>query len=86
AARPLQTDLTMVDNTHSYFSLPNTSSINHIALFLTGTIPFPRGFSASRTSSQLLLAQEGLLAARDALERQLVAEVSYTPRPPNLAD
>ncbi|KAF6756018.1 hypothetical protein DFP72DRAFT_964694, partial [Ephemerocybe angulata] len=47
AGRPLQTDLTTVDATHAYFSLPHASSINHIALFLTGTVPFPAGVGAS---------------------------------------
>jgi hypothetical protein len=36
AGRPLQTNMTQVDETHAYFELPNASTINHICVFLLG--------------------------------------------------
>jgi hypothetical protein len=47
AGRPVQTDLREVDETHALFELPAASTINHIAVFLLGTIPFPEGFGAT---------------------------------------
>jgi len=37
----------MVDETHAVFELPAASTINHITVFLLGTIPFPEGFGAT---------------------------------------
>jgi len=47
AGRLVQTDLQMVDETHAVFELPAASTINHITVFLLGTIPFPEGFGAT---------------------------------------
>ncbi|KAJ8520515.1 hypothetical protein ONZ45_g2658 [Pleurotus djamor] len=47
AGRLLQTNLQQVDETHAYFELPNASTINHISVFLLGTVPFPDGYGAS---------------------------------------
>ncbi|KAH9474638.1 Protein OPI10-like protein [Psilocybe cubensis] len=47
AGRLLQTNLIQVDETHAYFELPNASTINHVCVFLLGTVPFPDGFGAA---------------------------------------
>jgi len=47
AGRLLQTNLQQVDETHAFFELPAASSINHISVFLLGTIPFPEGYGAT---------------------------------------
>ncbi|KAL0946292.1 hypothetical protein HGRIS_012541 [Hohenbuehelia grisea] len=47
AGRLLQTNLQQVDDTHAYFELPAASTINHICVFLLGTVPFPDGYGAS---------------------------------------
>ncbi|TFK29462.1 DUF775-domain-containing protein [Coprinopsis marcescibilis] len=47
AGRPLQTNLIQVDETHAYFELPFASSINHVCVFLLGTVPFPEGYGAT---------------------------------------
>jgi len=47
AGRLLQTNLQQVDETHAYFELPNASAINHICVFLLGTVPFPDGYGAA---------------------------------------
>jgi len=47
AGRLLQTNLQQVDETHAYFELPNASTINHICVFLLGTVPFPDGYGAA---------------------------------------
>jgi len=49
AGRPLlpPSSLTQIDETHAYFSLTYASTINHIALFITGDTPFPPGYGAS---------------------------------------
>lgn len=47
AGRLLQTNLQQVDETHAYFELPNASTINHLTVFLLGTIPFPDGYGAA---------------------------------------
>ena len=36
AGRPLQTNMTQVDETHAYFELISASTINHICVFLLG--------------------------------------------------
>jgi len=43
----MQTNLQQVDETHAYFELPAASTINHVMVFLLGTIPFPDGYGAS---------------------------------------
>ncbi|KAJ3512346.1 hypothetical protein NLJ89_g3578 [Agrocybe chaxingu] len=47
AGRLLQTNIVQVDETHAYFELPNASTINHVCVFLVGTVPFPDGFGAA---------------------------------------
>ncbi|KIK07065.1 hypothetical protein K443DRAFT_87991 [Laccaria amethystina LaAM-08-1] len=47
AGRLLQTDLQQIDDTHAYFQLQSASSINHICVFLLGTVPFPDGYGAT---------------------------------------
>ncbi|ESK92258.1 inositol metabolism protein opi10 [Moniliophthora roreri MCA 2997] len=47
AGRPLQTNLQQVDETHALFELPNASTINHVCVFLLGTVPFPDGYGAT---------------------------------------
>ncbi|EPS93222.1 hypothetical protein FOMPIDRAFT_1170730 [Fomitopsis schrenkii] len=47
AGRLLQTNLQQVDDTHAVFELPNAETINHICVFLLGTVPFPDGYGAT---------------------------------------
>ncbi|PFH48932.1 hypothetical protein AMATHDRAFT_64291 [Amanita thiersii Skay4041] len=47
AGRLIQTNLQQVDETHAYFELTNASTINHICVFLLGTIHFPDGYGAT---------------------------------------
>ncbi|KAK7449229.1 hypothetical protein VKT23_013374 [Stygiomarasmius scandens] len=47
AGRLLQTNLQQVDETHALFELPNASTINHVCVFLLGTVPFPDGYGAT---------------------------------------
>jgi len=47
AGRFLQTDLIQVDESHAYFELSNASTINHVCVFLMGTVPFPEGYGAA---------------------------------------
>ncbi|EPQ51980.1 DUF775-domain-containing protein [Gloeophyllum trabeum ATCC 11539] len=47
AGRLMQTNLQQIDETHAMFELPNAGSINHICVFLLGTVPFPDGYGAS---------------------------------------
>jgi len=47
AGRLLQTNLQQVDETHATFDLPGASTINHICVFLLGTVPFPDGYGAT---------------------------------------
>lgn len=47
AGRLLQTNLEQVDETHVVFQLENSTSINHICVFLLGTVPFPPGYGAT---------------------------------------
>ncbi|KAF9007097.1 hypothetical protein BDQ17DRAFT_1302524 [Cyathus striatus] len=47
AGRLLQTNLQQVDETHALFELPNASQINHVCVFLLGTVPFPEGYGAT---------------------------------------
>ncbi|KAJ6562483.1 hypothetical protein B0H19DRAFT_98434 [Mycena capillaripes] len=47
AGRLLQTNLQQVDETHALFELPAASSINHVCVFLLGTVPFPDGYGCT---------------------------------------
>ncbi|KAF5384175.1 hypothetical protein D9615_003162 [Tricholomella constricta] len=47
AGRLLQTNIQQIDETHAYFELPNASTINHLTVFLLGTVPFPDGYGAT---------------------------------------
>ncbi|EIM87588.1 DUF775-domain-containing protein [Stereum hirsutum FP-91666 SS1] len=47
AGRLLQTNLQQIDETHAAFELPSATSINHICVFLLGTVPFPEGYGAT---------------------------------------
>ncbi|KAI0752888.1 DUF775-domain-containing protein [Daedaleopsis nitida] len=47
AGRLLQTNLQQIDETHAIFELPAAGSINHVCVFLLGTVPFPDGFGAT---------------------------------------
>lgn len=47
AGRLLQTNLQQVDDTHAFFELQSAGSINHICVFLLGTVPFPDGYGAA---------------------------------------
>ncbi|KAF8470369.1 hypothetical protein JB92DRAFT_3056095 [Gautieria morchelliformis] len=45
--RALQTNLQQIDETHAIFTLENPASINHLCVFLLGTVPFPDGYAAT---------------------------------------
>jgi len=47
AGRLLQTNLQQIDDTHAVFELPAANTINHICVFLLGTVPFPDGYGAT---------------------------------------
>ncbi|KAI0640426.1 DUF775-domain-containing protein [Trametes meyenii] len=47
AGRVLQTNLQQIDETHAIFELPSAGSINHICVFLLGSVPFPDGYGAT---------------------------------------
>ncbi|KAH7911448.1 hypothetical protein BJ138DRAFT_1085589 [Hygrophoropsis aurantiaca] len=47
AGRLLQTNLHQVDDTHALFEIPAASTVNHICVFLLGTVPFPEGYGAT---------------------------------------
>ncbi|KAI0252841.1 DUF775-domain-containing protein [Lactifluus subvellereus] len=47
AGRLLQTNLQQIDETKAAFELPAAESINHICVFLLGTVPFPDGYGAT---------------------------------------
>ncbi|KAJ3564396.1 hypothetical protein NP233_g8322 [Leucocoprinus birnbaumii] len=47
AGRLLQTNLQQIDETHALFELPHASTINHVCVFLLGTVPFPDGYAAT---------------------------------------
>ncbi|KAF8257767.1 DUF775-domain-containing protein [Lactarius quietus] len=47
AGRLLQTNLQQIDETKAAFELPAAESINHICVFLLGTVPFPEGYGAT---------------------------------------
>ncbi|CAJ0910427.1 2958_t:CDS:2 [Entrophospora sp. SA101] len=47
AGRLIQTNLQQVDVNKYIFELPDAASINHIVVFLLGTIPFDPGYAAT---------------------------------------
>ncbi|KAK7057381.1 DUF775-domain-containing protein [Favolaschia claudopus] len=47
AGRLLQTNLQQVDETHALFELQNASAINHMCVFLLGTVFFPDGYGCT---------------------------------------
>jgi len=47
AGRLVQTDLHQIDSTHFVFPLQSAASINHICVFLLGTVPFPADVAAT---------------------------------------
>ncbi|KAG8775360.1 hypothetical protein FRB91_011808 [Serendipita sp. 411] len=47
AGRLLQTNLQQIDETHCTFSLESAETINHLCVFLLGTVPFPPGYAAT---------------------------------------
>ncbi|ODN86535.1 hypothetical protein L198_07229 [Cryptococcus wingfieldii CBS 7118] len=47
AGRLVQTNLQQIDETHFVFPLEQPYDINHLTVFLLGTVPFPEGYGAS---------------------------------------
>ncbi|KAK1920899.1 hypothetical protein DB88DRAFT_519567 [Papiliotrema laurentii] len=47
AGRLVQTNLQQIDDTHFVFPLEQPYDINHLTVFLLGSIPFPEGYGAS---------------------------------------
>ncbi|WVQ94687.1 hypothetical protein IAU59_001767 [Kwoniella sp. CBS 9459] len=47
AGRLVQTNLQQIDETHFVFPLEQPYEINHLTVFLLGTVPFPEGYGAS---------------------------------------
>lgn len=47
AGRLLQTNLQRVDETHALFEIPAAEKVNHICVFLLGTVPFPVGYGCT---------------------------------------
>ncbi|ORY27620.1 hypothetical protein BCR39DRAFT_565640 [Naematelia encephala] len=47
AGRLVQTNLQQIDETHFVFPLEQPYEINHLTVFLLGTVPFPDGYGAS---------------------------------------
>ncbi|KIJ37109.1 hypothetical protein M422DRAFT_33960 [Sphaerobolus stellatus SS14] len=45
--KPVLTNLQQVDETHAVFYLGHPAEINHICVFLLGTVPFPDGYAAT---------------------------------------
>lgn len=43
----MQTNLEQVDETHCTFALESAETINHICVFMLGTVPFPAGYAAT---------------------------------------
>jgi len=41
-----QTQFDQISENQSVFTIPDADNINHIVVFMTGTIPFPEGFGA----------------------------------------
>lgn len=47
AGRLLQTEFQQVDETHVAFTIEAASNVNHICVFMLGTVPFPAGYAAT---------------------------------------
>ncbi|KAF8497528.1 DUF775-domain-containing protein [Russula emetica] len=47
AGRLLQTNLQQIDETNAAFELPAAETINHVCVFLLGSVPFPDGYGAT---------------------------------------
>ncbi|KAF8839700.1 DUF775-domain-containing protein [Paxillus ammoniavirescens] len=47
AGRLLQTNLQQVDDTHALFEIPAAEKVNHVCVFLLGTVAFPEGYGAT---------------------------------------
>ncbi|RSH84450.1 uncharacterized protein EHS24_005971 [Apiotrichum porosum] len=47
AGRLVQTNLQQIDETHFVFPLEQPYEINHLTVFLLGTVPFPEGYAAT---------------------------------------
>nr|CAG4646558.1 EOG090X0D82 [Macrothrix elegans] len=47
SGRLVQTDFTQVSDTQFVVTIPDADNINHLVVFLTGTLPFPEGFGGS---------------------------------------
>ncbi|KAF8547200.1 DUF775-domain-containing protein [Imleria badia] len=47
AGRLLQTNLQQVDQTHALFEIPAAEKVNHVCVFLLGTVSFPEGYGAT---------------------------------------
>ncbi|KAG9076924.1 hypothetical protein FS749_011232 [Ceratobasidium sp. UAMH 11750] len=47
AGRLLQTECQQIDETHVAFTIESASNVNHICVFMLGTVPFPPGFAAT---------------------------------------
>ncbi|KIJ59887.1 hypothetical protein HYDPIDRAFT_99801 [Hydnomerulius pinastri MD-312] len=47
AGRLLQTNLQQVDETHALFEIPAAEKVNHVCVFLLGTVAFPDGYGAT---------------------------------------
>ncbi|KAG6333583.1 hypothetical protein ID866_5499, partial [Astraeus odoratus] len=47
AGRLLQTNLQQIDETHALFEIPAAEKVNHVCVFLLGTIPFPDGYGCT---------------------------------------
>ncbi|XP_070564915.1 protein Hikeshi-like [Ptychodera flava] len=47
SGRLIQTEAQQIDQTHFVFNIENTENINHVVVFLLGTVPFPDGLGGS---------------------------------------
>ncbi|XP_077978353.1 protein Hikeshi-like [Glandiceps talaboti] len=47
AGRLIQTQAQQIDDTHFVFHIENAEAVNHIVIFLLGTIPFPDGMGGA---------------------------------------
>ena len=47
AGRLLQTECQQIDETHVAFTIESAANVNHICVFMLGTVPFPQGYAAT---------------------------------------
>ncbi|KEP55510.1 putative inositol metabolism protein OPI10 [Rhizoctonia solani 123E] len=47
AGRLLQTECQQIDETHVAFTIESAVNVNHICVFMLGTVPFPPGYAAT---------------------------------------